>query len=108
MIALDTNVLARLITRDDLKEAKTAAELIDAGDAFFVPLTVVLELEWVLRWVYKIEPNAMVQSFGALLSVRNLHFERQGLVLEALRLQAEGFDLPMRCITPPVRSAMCF
>lgn len=45
MIALDTNVLARLVTNDDKVQAKEAADLIDSGVALFVPVTVMLELE---------------------------------------------------------------
>jgi predicted nucleic-acid-binding protein len=49
-VALDTNVLVRLLVND---EAEQAAELIDASAAYFVPITVALELEWVLRGAYK-------------------------------------------------------
>lgn len=92
MIALDTNVLARLVTKDDPKQARAAAELIDDGEACFVPLTVALELEWVLRGVYELAPDKVAESFNALLGVRNLHFEREAAVLEAVRLLADGFD----------------
>jgi predicted nucleic-acid-binding protein len=92
VIALDTNVLARLVTRDDPRQAHAAAELIDRGETCFVPLTVALELEWVLRGVYELEPERVAESFNALLGVRNLHFEREAAVLEAVRLLADGFD----------------
>lgn len=92
MIALDTNVLARLVTKDDPKQARAAAELIDNGEACFVPLTVALELEWVLRGVYELGPDKVAESFNALLGVRNLHFEREAAVLEATRLLTDGFD----------------
>jgi predicted nucleic-acid-binding protein len=49
MIVLDTNILARLVTNDDPVQARQSASLIDTGNALFVPLTVFLELEWVLR-----------------------------------------------------------
>jgi len=92
VIALDTNLLARLVTKDDPKQARAAAELIDDGEACFVPLTVALELEWVLRGVYELGPQKIAESFNALLGVRNLHFERETAVLEATRLLANGFD----------------
>jgi predicted nucleic-acid-binding protein len=91
VIALDTDVLARLVTRDDPKQARAAAELIDAGDPCFVPLTVALELERVLRGVHELDPAKIAESFNALLGVRNLHFEREAAVLEAVRLLADGF-----------------
>ncbi len=48
-VALDTNLLVRLLTNDDPQQARRVADLIDASSACFVPITVVLELEWVLR-----------------------------------------------------------
>lgn len=53
MNAIDTNVLVRLLVADDMTQAQQAAALIDSGQAFFVPITVVLELEWILRGFYK-------------------------------------------------------
>ena len=44
-IALDTNLLARLVTNDDPIQAQNVADLIDSSAACFVPITVALELE---------------------------------------------------------------
>jgi len=52
-VALDTNVLVRLLVNDDPVQAELAADLIDVSSACFVPITVVLELEWVLRGACK-------------------------------------------------------
>ncbi|MEQ1913903.1 MAG: type II toxin-antitoxin system VapC family toxin [Sideroxydans sp.] len=92
MIALDTNILARLVTNDDPRQTRQVVELIDAGDALFVPLTVMLELEWVLRGAYTLEKPAIVKSFEALLSVRNISYERQADIQQALLLYQTGFD----------------
>ena len=48
-VALDTNLLVRLLTGDEPEQARRVADLIDTSPACFVPITVVLELEWVLR-----------------------------------------------------------
>ncbi len=48
--AVDTNILARYYLRDDAVQGRVAAGVLSAGDVF-VPKTVVLELEWVLRYV---------------------------------------------------------
>jgi predicted nucleic-acid-binding protein len=48
-VALDTNVLVRLLVNDDPAQAELAAACIDASVGCFVPITVALELEWVLR-----------------------------------------------------------
>ena len=92
MIALDTNILARLVTNDDPVQARQAASLIDTGNALFVPLTVSLELEWVLRGAYALNKAAIVRSFEALLSVRNMHFEKQSDIQQALQYYQSGFD----------------
>ena len=42
-VALDTNVLVRLLVNDDPVQAQQAAALIDASSAWFVPITVVLD-----------------------------------------------------------------
>ncbi|MDP4029685.1 MAG: type II toxin-antitoxin system VapC family toxin [Gallionella sp.] len=92
MIALDTNVLARLVTNDDPVQARQSVSLIDTGNALFVPLTVALELEWVLRGAYLLDKHAIVRSFEALLSVRNMNFERQSDIQQALQYYQSGFD----------------
>ncbi len=92
MIALDTNILARLVTNDDPVQARQSASLIDTGNALFVPLTVTLELEWVLRGAYSLDRPAIVRSFEALLSVRNMNFERQSDIQLALQYYQSGFD----------------
>ena len=43
-IALDTNVLVRLLVNDDPAQAELAAACIDASAGCFVPITVSLEL----------------------------------------------------------------
>ena len=58
MIALDTNILARAIAEEadadavTLRQQRQARALLSSGQPLFVPVTVVLELEWVLRGAY--------------------------------------------------------
>jgi predicted nucleic-acid-binding protein len=53
MPALDTNVLVRYVVQDDETQLAAARRLIrksvGEGQTLFVPITVALELEWVLR-----------------------------------------------------------
>ena len=51
MRAVDTNVLVRALVRDDAAQSAKAEEVL-ARDEVFVPVTVMLELEWVLRSRY--------------------------------------------------------
>ena len=75
-VALDTNVLVCLLVNDDPAQAELAAALIDASSACFVPITVVLELEWVLRGAYKLSREAVIAAFEGLLAIRHLHLVR--------------------------------
>ncbi len=62
MAALDTNVLVRFLVQDDAAQGEAAARLIRngirAGTPLFVPVTVRLELEWVLRSAFGFDKAA--------------------------------------------------
>ncbi len=51
MLAVDTDVVVRYLANDDTAQAARAQRLL-ARDDVFVPLTVLLEAEWVLRGVF--------------------------------------------------------
>jgi hypothetical protein len=78
-VALDANLLVRLLMGDEPDQARCVADLIDTSPACFVPITVVLELEWVLRGAYRLVRQALA-------------WHRQGLDLaDALHLlRSEG------------------
>src|SRR5574337_813481 len=84
MAALDTNVLLRFLLQDDAAQAAAAKRLIraaaQAGDTLYVPLSVTLELEWVLRSRFKMTRAAVVQTFFGLLESVELRFAAAGAV----------------------------
>ena len=51
MIAVDTNIVVRLLTRDEELQFQKALILFQNHDVF-IPDTVVLESEWVLPYTY--------------------------------------------------------
>ena len=91
-VALDTNVLVRLLVNDDPSLAQRAAAVIDASPGCYVPITVTLELEWVLRGAYKLPRDAVVTAFEGLLAIRHLHLEQEDLVRRALGWHRMGLD----------------
>ena len=91
-VALDTNLLVRLLTNDDPEQARRVADLIDDSSACFVPITVVLELEWVLRGAYQLPREAIIRAFRGLSAIRQLHLEQEEQVLQALETYAQGLD----------------
>jgi predicted nucleic-acid-binding protein len=56
VIAVDTNVIVRLVANDDPAQSPRAARLFAREDVY-VPKTVVLETEWVLRVAYELTPD---------------------------------------------------
>ncbi|HEY7216425.1 MAG TPA: type II toxin-antitoxin system VapC family toxin [Thermoanaerobaculia bacterium] len=91
MIAVDTNVIVRLVTADDPAQTVTAREVFNAGD-LWICKTVLLETEWVLRYSYKLSRDSVGKALRGLLGNRQLQVEDRGAVLEALRLYDQGLD----------------
>lgn len=94
MAALDTNVLVRLLVDDDAAQLAAARKLIgqcvSAGEALFIPITVALELEWVLRSSFGFDKAAVVATLAKLLSTLELVFESERSLELALMLYRDG------------------
>lgn len=60
--------------------------------ALYVPLTVVLELEWVMRGFYEIEPQRVCDVFDHLLGMSHVTVERWEAVKDATDRHREGLD----------------
>lgn len=94
MPALDTNVLVRYLVRDDVGQLAAARRLIrncvEKGETLFIPVTVALELEWVLRSNFEVPKSDVVHLLSDLLSATELAFESEDALEFALRLYADG------------------
>ena len=90
MAALDTNILVRLLVEDDKAQLAAAEKLIrgcaNAGETLFVPVTVALELEWVLRSGFGFDKAAVVQTLSKLLALVELTSESEGSLESATAL----------------------
>jgi predicted nucleic-acid-binding protein len=87
MRAVDTNVLVRLITRDDARQV-AAAEAFVANGAW-VPQLAVAEATWVLATVYDLKPAAIATAVEMLLSHDRLTLQDGETVAAAVaRLRA--------------------
>jgi predicted nucleic-acid-binding protein len=90
MAALDTNILVRWLTDDDAGQSTRVASLLEDkannGERLFVPVTVMLELEWVLRSRYRFDKAAITSALDALLSVTELVFQTEPALEQALWL----------------------
>jgi predicted nucleic-acid-binding protein len=94
MPALDTNVLVRYVVQDDSRQLAAARHLIERcvgeGRSLFVPVTVTLELEWVLRAGFGYGKEDVLQVLSSLFSAAELSFESERALEVALQLYREG------------------
>ncbi len=94
MRAVDTNVLVRLVTRDDPKQV-AAAEAFVAGGAW-IPSLALAELTWVLEAVYERNASEVAAAVEMFLNHKNLlvqDAEAASLALENFRRRpALGFS----------------
>lgn len=92
--SVDTNVLARLLVQDDASQhaavVRELARRTKQGGALFVPVTVMLELEWVLRARYRCGKAQVLSALTALLSTAPLAFESEGALEQALFIYEDG------------------
>jgi predicted nucleic-acid-binding protein len=88
MLGVDTNVLVRYLTRDDLPQYEKARRLIDRevakGESVLVSLLVLLETESVLRGRYEMAKAEIITAFSALLETADLTFEDEPSVETAV------------------------
>ena len=92
MIAVDTNILVRLLTADDSRQ-EAAARSLFAREPIWIAKTVLLETGWVLRSLYGFEESAIRDAFTKLLGLTNVHAEDESSVAAALALTAHGIEL---------------
>lgn len=94
MPALDTNVLVRFVVQDDSGQFAAAKRLIGRcvaeGKSLFVPVTVALEFEWVLRASFGYVKDDVLQVLSSLFSAAELAFESERALEVALQLYREG------------------
>ncbi len=92
MVAVDTNVLVRLLTGDDPGQA-AAAKSVFAAESIWIAKTVLLETGWVLRSLYGFEEDAIRGAFTRLLGLGNVRGEDESAVAAAFALAARGIEL---------------
>lgn len=95
MRALDTNVLVRFFIddADDAQAAKQRPAAVAAlAERAFVSVTVLLELEWVMRGFYELPKRDISRVFRALASIEHITLEDRDAVLVAIDAFDRGLD----------------
>jgi predicted nucleic-acid-binding protein len=93
VVAFDTNVVVRLLLRDDAVQAKRAEQAFlrhARGDGVFLPLVVLIETAWVLAHTYELDRRAIHDHLLSLLRTRGVVVEEADLIQDALEAYTKG------------------
>lgn len=90
-VAVDTSVVIRFLVEDDPAENKRAARLFSSGPVF-IPESVLMESEWVLRAAYGFAPGEIAEAFERLLGLPVVLVDDRTALLEVIGRFRAGFD----------------
>ena len=91
MVVVDTNILVRFAVNDDRKQVAQARRTIGSQD-IWIGVTVLLELEWVLRSRYAYERTEVHSFLRQLLTTASVEVEDEAQVANAVEWYANGAD----------------
>jgi predicted nucleic-acid-binding protein len=91
LIAVDTNIVVRLLTRDDAAQFEGAARCF-AESEVLIPTSVLLETVWVLESVYAFEGNKIGAALRGLLGLPRVHAADAEAFALALDWYEKGLD----------------
>jgi len=93
VIAIDTNVVVQFLTHDDENQYKKAFEIF-RREEIFIPDTVVLETEWVLRFAYGFSPEKIRSALVKLFGLGNVYLSNAQRMMQAIEWHESGLDFP--------------
>jgi predicted nucleic-acid-binding protein len=91
VLAVDTNVIVRYLTRDDAEQFAKASALIRDEDVY-VCTTVLLETEWVLRRGYRFSRTQIIAALAAFAGLPRVTLEEPASAAKALDWTRRGMD----------------
>ena len=91
LISIDTNVIVRFLTEDDQQQFEKAKDLIKKN-SIFVPTTVVLETDWVLRFAYKFKNEKISKAFSRFFGLPNVIAENAKALENAIVWSQAGLE----------------
>ncbi len=90
-ITPDTNLLVRAAVQDDPRQARAASRLLKEAELIAISLSSLCEFVWVLRRVYKLEPEDIASALEALINADNVQVNRPA-VEDGLKVLRAGGD----------------
>lgn len=91
MIAVDTNLIIRLLTKDDANQHQKTLKLFE-HNTVFISYTVLLETEWVLRFSYEFSATEIYGAISSLVGLPNVEIESPSIVASTLALYEKGME----------------
>jgi predicted nucleic-acid-binding protein len=87
MLGVDTNLLVRLLVKDDARQAETAGNILsDLSQKFVIQPIVLCELVWVLNVAYGYKKEDIVNVISHLIRVENFVILDKETVQSAIEL----------------------
>lgn len=93
MIVLDTNILVRVITKDDFEQTTQAVALLNGPGPFWIGREVLLELGWTLKSSYRFSQAEVSRALHLVVSLDGVEIEDLDRVQKAIQMHAGGMDL---------------
>jgi len=106
-VALDTNVLVRLLVADNRSQTNRAKTLVDEN-SILIATSVILEAEWVLRSAYKLKPEEIRQAFLCLFGLQQVTLTHPERIHMALKGYKAGLDFADALHLASSCDAQCF
>lgn len=98
IVSIDTNVLVRFLVEDKgAADQCGAAKELFKKRAVFIPESVLLETEWVLRAVYGVDREEIHVAYTKLLGMSQVVVPDQSALLQVMAYYAAGFDFADAC-----------
>jgi predicted nucleic-acid-binding protein len=91
VIAVDTNVLVRLLVADNIAQFRVSQKLFEV-EQIYVPDSVVLETEWVLRAAYELSSTQICGALRGLFGLPNVHLRNDRQISQIIVWYESGLD----------------
>ena len=90
-MVVDTNIIVRFLTQDDESQYQKSLEIFQT-QSIFLPDTVILETEWMLRFAYKFKSTEVCEALRKLFGLPNVHLNNTSLIVQVLEWHETGLD----------------
>jgi predicted nucleic-acid-binding protein len=91
VVAVDTDVVVRLLTQDHAAQAARAAAIFRSGP-IHIAKTALLETAWVLGYAYGLDDRAIARVLRGVAGLPNVELEDARAVADALAAMERGLD----------------